>query len=46
VGVAVNFRPIHLTSFYREQFGYREGTFPEAERIGASTISSPISKLA
>ena len=42
VGVAVNFRAIHLTSYYRERFGYRPGMFPEAERIGASTISLPL----
>lgn len=42
IGVAVNFRPIHLFSYYRETFSYRGGEFPEAERIGASTISLPL----
>ncbi len=42
VGVAVNFRPIHLTTFYRDRFGFQVGAFPEAERIGASTISLPL----
>jgi UDP-4-amino-4-deoxy-L-arabinose-oxoglutarate aminotransferase len=41
VGVAVNYRPIHLMSWYREKFGFRPGMFPNAERIGASTISLP-----
>jgi dTDP-4-amino-4,6-dideoxygalactose transaminase len=42
VGVAVNFRAIHLLKYYRQEFGYREGDFPVAERIGNSTISIPL----
>jgi UDP-4-amino-4-deoxy-L-arabinose-oxoglutarate aminotransferase len=42
IGVAVNFRAVHLFETYREQFQYEEGQFPEAERIGASTISLPL----
>jgi dTDP-4-amino-4,6-dideoxygalactose transaminase len=42
VGVAVNYRPIHLLKYYRETFGYHEGSFPVAEEIGARTISLPL----
>jgi dTDP-4-amino-4,6-dideoxygalactose transaminase len=42
VGVAVNYRAVHLTRFYRERFGFRRGMFPEAERIGDSTITIPL----
>jgi UDP-4-amino-4-deoxy-L-arabinose-oxoglutarate aminotransferase len=42
VGVAVNYRPIHLMEYFRETFGYREGMYPVAEKIGASTISLPL----
>jgi dTDP-4-amino-4,6-dideoxygalactose transaminase len=42
IGVAVNYRAIHLLKYYRENFGYREGDFPHAERIGAGTISLPL----
>ena len=42
VGVAVNYRPIHLTAFYRRRFGHRPGEFPNAERIGSRTISLPL----
>jgi dTDP-4-amino-4,6-dideoxygalactose transaminase len=42
IGVAVNYRAIHLLKYYREHFGYREGDFPAAERIGAGTISLPL----
>ena len=41
IGVAVNYRAIHLLQYYREQFGYRAGDFPVAERMGAGTISLP-----
>ena len=42
IGVAVNYRAIHLLSYYRESFGYRSGMFPIAEKIGDSTISLPL----
>ncbi|MFZ5907512.1 MAG: DegT/DnrJ/EryC1/StrS family aminotransferase [Nitrospirota bacterium] len=42
IGVAVNYRPIHLLRYYRKTFGYREGSFPVAEAIGNSTISLPL----
>lgn len=42
IGVAVNYRAVHLTKFYRERFGLRRGMFPVAERIGDSTITIPL----
>jgi dTDP-4-amino-4,6-dideoxygalactose transaminase len=42
IGAAVNYRAIHLLSFYKKKYGYRTGMFPEAERIGKSTISIPL----
>lgn len=45
IGVAVNYRPIHLLKFYRERYGYKEGDFPVAESIGKSTISLPLYPL-
>jgi dTDP-4-amino-4,6-dideoxygalactose transaminase len=42
VGVAVNYRAVHLTKYYRERFGFRRGMFPAAERIGDSTITIPL----
>jgi len=32
---------IHLMSFYREQFGYREGMFPVCEDVAARSIALP-----
>ncbi len=42
IGVAVNYRPIHLLKYYRETFDYRVGDFPIAEDIGSRTISLPL----
>lgn len=42
IGVAVNFRAVHLLSYYRNRFGFERGMFPNAERIGDSTISLPM----
>jgi len=41
VGVAVNYRAIHLLSYFRDAFGFERGMFPNAERIGDRTISLP-----
>jgi dTDP-4-amino-4,6-dideoxygalactose transaminase len=41
VGVAVNFRAIHLLKYFRESFGFKRDSFPTAEKIGDSTISLP-----
>lgn len=42
IGVAVNFRAIHLLTFYRQTFGYKKGMYPMAEKIGDSTITLPL----
>ena len=42
IGIAVNYRAVHLTKYYRERFGFRRGMFPAAERIGDSTITIPL----
>jgi UDP-4-amino-4-deoxy-L-arabinose-oxoglutarate aminotransferase len=41
VGVVVNYRAIHLLTYFRETFGFLPGDFPNAEKIGDSTISLP-----
>lgn len=35
------FKPIHLQPYYRERFGYREGSFPNTERVALSTLALP-----
>ena len=42
IGVAVNFRAVHLLSYYRQNYGYKRGNFPVAEEIGDSTITLPL----
>jgi perosamine synthetase len=37
------FSPIHLQSFYRTRFGYREGDFPVTERLGDQSLALPFS---
>jgi dTDP-4-amino-4,6-dideoxygalactose transaminase len=42
IGVAINFRPIHLMEYYRQRYGFKPGMFPNAEHIGARTITLPL----
>ncbi len=42
IGVAVNFRAVHLLSYYRKNFGFKPGDFPAAEEIGDRTITLPL----
>lgn len=41
IGVAVNYRAVHLLEYYARQGGYRRGMLPVAESIGDRTISLP-----
>ena len=43
IGVGVHYLPVHLHPFYRKTFGWKEGDFPNAEWIGARTLSLPLS---
>ncbi|HYK98094.1 MAG TPA: DegT/DnrJ/EryC1/StrS family aminotransferase [Candidatus Acidoferrales bacterium] len=42
IGAMVNYRAIHLLSYFRERFGHTRGAFPNAERIGDETVSLPL----
>lgn len=42
IGVAVNFRPVHLMQYYKDKYGYNLGAFPIAEQIGDRTITIPM----
>lgn len=42
IETSVHYDPIHLEPYYRGEFGYREGDFPVAERLGASVITLPL----
>ena len=42
IGVAVNYRAVHLNSYYQETLGTCEGMFPHAEAMGDEVISLPM----
>jgi dTDP-4-amino-4,6-dideoxygalactose transaminase len=42
IGVAVNYRAVHLLEYYKNRFSFKAGDFPEAERIGNCTITLPL----
>ena len=41
IPTVVNYRAIHLLTYFRERFGLKAGLFPVAERIGDMTLSLP-----
>ncbi|MBU0718438.1 MAG: DegT/DnrJ/EryC1/StrS family aminotransferase [Planctomycetes bacterium] len=42
ISVVVNYRAVHLLSYYARRYGYRRGDLPVAESIGDRTISLPL----
>jgi len=42
IGVAVNYRAMHLLTYYAARFGFVPGSFPVAEVIGDRTITLPL----
>jgi dTDP-4-amino-4,6-dideoxygalactose transaminase len=42
VGTGVHYTAIHLHRFYREHFGFQEGSLPRAEWISQRTLSLPL----
>jgi dTDP-4-amino-4,6-dideoxygalactose transaminase len=40
--VMVNYRAIHLLTFFSQTFGFKPGDFPNAERIGDASLSLPL----
>lgn len=41
ISVMVNYRAIHLLTYFRRKYGYRPGDYPNAERFGSEVISLP-----
>jgi dTDP-4-amino-4,6-dideoxygalactose transaminase len=41
IPTVVNYRAIHLLTYFRERFGFKPGAFPVAERIGDAAMSLP-----
>jgi dTDP-4-amino-4,6-dideoxygalactose transaminase len=42
IGIMVNYRAIHLLTYFHETFGYRPGDFPVAEQIGDASLTLPL----
>ncbi len=42
IGTSVHFIPVHLHPYYRERFGCRPGTLPQAERSYERILSLPL----
>lgn len=42
IGTGLHYRAVHLYPFYRDKFGFQEGDFPHAERIGQRIVSLPL----
>lgn len=42
IGIAVNYRAIHLLTYFKNKYGFKNGMYPVAENIGASTITLPM----
>ena len=43
IGTGVHYRPIPVHPVYQTRYGWRPMDFPHADRIGASTVSLPLS---
>lgn len=42
IGTGLHYRAVHLYPYYREQFGFSEGDFPNAEAAGNRIVSLPL----
>jgi len=42
IGVAINFRAIHLLTYFVNEYKFERNMFPCAERIGDSTVTIPL----
>ncbi len=42
IGTSVHFIPVHLMSYYRETYGYKEGDLPIAENYFDTIVSLPL----
>ena len=42
IGLGLHWQAPHLFSFYKKTFGFKEGDFPHAERIGETIFSLPL----
>lgn len=42
IGTGLHYHPVHLYTYYRKTFGYKEGDLPVAESVGERIVSLPL----
>ena len=42
ISAVVNYRPVHLLTYYRKKYGFKEGDFPIAEKLSKETLILPL----
>lgn len=42
IQTSVHYNPIHLEPYYKQKFGFKEGMFPVAEKLGYGSITLPM----
>lgn len=42
IGSGLHYNPAHLYSFYKNKYGFKQGDFPNAEKVGATIVSLPL----
>ncbi|MCD6097653.1 DegT/DnrJ/EryC1/StrS family aminotransferase [bacterium] len=42
IQTSVHYPPVHLFTYYRERFGFREGALPTTERVALSELTLPL----
>ena len=42
IGLAVHYKPIHLLSYYKENYNFKKDLFPNANRLFNSAVSLPL----
>ena len=45
IQTSIHYPPIHLFTYYRERFGYKEGMLPQTEYVGKHEVTLPLYPL-
>jgi dTDP-4-amino-4,6-dideoxygalactose transaminase len=45
IQTSIHYPPIHLFTYYRERFGYKEGILPKTEYVGKHEVTLPLHPL-
>ena len=42
IGIGLHYQAPHLFTYYRKQFGFKEGNFPNTEKVASQIVSLPL----